>query len=185
MFFDNPSMIQSFGGKIDKQTGRNIVIGSGEYDRGQYDTMLEVDAVAGCALMIRREVVEKIGLLDERYFCYFEEYDWCFRAKQEGYEVVAVPNSRIRHKDAVSSGGTSSPTRIYYSVRNHLLFLDKNAYMMSRLGRWIRNCIVAAYYVAFVLLRSDAPKIGGIRACLIGCLHYTRGRFGPIDDASS
>jgi hypothetical protein len=61
------------------------------------DQMHEVDAVSGAFLMIRRQVVEQIGLLDERFFMYGEELDWCLRAKRAGWAVVYYPEAEIVH----------------------------------------------------------------------------------------
>lgn len=61
------------------------------------DAINEVDAVIGAFLMIRRETVEQIGLLDERFFMYCEDEDWCFRAKKEGWKVYYNPQAQIIH----------------------------------------------------------------------------------------
>ena len=66
------------------------------------------DWVPGAALMIRREVFEKIGLMDESFFLYFEEVDFCYRAKQAGFECWYVPQSRVIHLVGQSSGVTSA-----------------------------------------------------------------------------
>ena len=185
LYKDQPESIQIVGGFIDLKTGLPRIVGAGEKDAGRYEATLEFDMVSGCALMAKREIFERVGLFDEKYFCYFEEADLCFRARRSGYKVMAVPQAKVYHELALSSGGAASLPRIYYSVRNHLLFLNKNGYMRSRLLRWLRNIIVVTHYVGFVLFSSEAPKIGGVRACVLGCYDYMRGRFGPIEASSS
>ncbi|MBI4832330.1 MAG: glycosyltransferase family 2 protein, partial [Candidatus Lindowbacteria bacterium] len=155
-------------------------VGVNEKDDGQYKGPIEFDMVSGCALMIRREVFERIGQFDERFFCYFEEADLCFRARKAGYKVIAVPQSKVFHKNAFSSGGASSPSRIYYSVRNHLLFLEKNEPSGSLLSRWFKSLLVVANYMIFVVLGSDVPKSKGIRACFAGFKDYLHSKFGPL-----
>jgi GT2 family glycosyltransferase len=61
------------------------------------DETQEVDAVSGAFLMIRRQVIEQIGLLDERFFMYGEELDWCLRTKQAGWSVMYYPQAQIIH----------------------------------------------------------------------------------------
>ncbi|GFP24910.1 glycosyltransferase family 2 protein [Candidatus Hakubella thermalkaliphila] len=70
------------------------------WDHGQEK---KVDWVSGAALMVRREAIEKTGLLDEGFFMYSEEVDWCYRIKRAGYEVVYFPQAEIIHYDARSS----------------------------------------------------------------------------------
>ena len=182
---NQPESIQIVGGLFDLKTGLFRTVGAGEKDAGQYEHPVQFDMVSGCALMARREAFEEIGLFDERFFCYFEEADFCFRARRSGYKVMAVPEAKVYHELALSSGGSASLARIHYSVRNHLLFLSKNAYIRSRLLRWLRDLMVVSHYAVFVALRSDAPKFRGIRACALGCYDYIRGRFGSLEDSAS
>ncbi|SMC21002.1 hypothetical protein SAMN02745134_01171 [Clostridium acidisoli DSM 12555] len=67
------------------------------------DEFLDVDSVSGCFLMIKREVIDKIGLLDETFFMYGEEMDWCMRAKKAGYIVRYCPVGTIIHYKGESS----------------------------------------------------------------------------------
>lgn len=80
----------------------------------------DVDYITGCCLLIKREVIEKIGLLDEGYFLYYEDVDWCLRAKKAGYRVVYMPEARIWHKVSRSTSAGSF-SYIYYHVRNGLV----------------------------------------------------------------
>ncbi len=180
MWHDRQGLIQILGARFSPKTGLFHAVGVNEKDVGQYKGPIEFDMVSGCALMIRREVFERIGQFDERFFCYFEEADLCFRARKAGYKVIAVPQSKVFHKNAFSSGGASSPSRIYYSVRNHLLFLEKNEPSGSLLSRWFKSLLVVANYMIFVVLGSDVPKSKGIRACFAGFKDYLHSKFGPL-----
>ncbi len=81
---------------------------------------IPVDYPTGCSLLIRRTVLDEIGLMDERYFLTFEESDWCFRGREAGFLSFAVPGARIQHKVSVSFGGAQSPLMRYFMTRNVL-----------------------------------------------------------------
>ena len=89
-----------------------------------YEDGWEVDYVSGAALAIKREVIEKIGLLDPRFYAYMEEVDWCYRAKKAGYKVV-VSDAVIYHYGSAS--WQRFPLRKFYlNYRNRILFISKH-----------------------------------------------------------
>jgi len=88
------------GGIIDWQ---NILVshrGVDEVDHGQYDEEAETGFTSGCAMFVKREVFEKIGLFDKRYFLYLEDVEFCQRAKKAGFEVVYTPKAKLWHANA-------------------------------------------------------------------------------------
>jgi len=95
--------------------------GVDEVDRGQYDATSETPFITGCSLMIRKEVIEKIGMLDDRYYLYLEDLDFCLRAKEAGYKLMYVPSSVLWHVNAGSSARPGNPLHEYYLTRNRLL----------------------------------------------------------------
>jgi GT2 family glycosyltransferase len=86
----------------------------------------EVDKIEGSCMLIRRAVLDKVGLLYTKYWAYWEETDLCFRAKKAGYKIVYLPKSRVWHKVASSSGGEGNLKREYFLNRNRLLFARRN-----------------------------------------------------------
>lgn len=89
------------------------------------DVITEVDSVVGAFLLIRREAVEKIGLLDEDYFMYGEDLDWCYRAKQAGYKVMYVPITQVVHDKGSSS--KKIPVRMIYEFHRAMqIFYNKH-----------------------------------------------------------
>jgi GT2 family glycosyltransferase len=112
------------GGCINLWIGKARNIGEGEKDKGQYKDTKEVDYLQGSCLMVKREVIQRIGLLDSTLFAYWEEADWCVRGCHAGYASVFVPNAKIWHKVATSSGGVRSR---YYLTRNLFWFMKKRA----------------------------------------------------------
>lgn len=84
----------------------------------------KVDYLSGAAMLVKRAVIEKVGLLDSKYFLYFEETDWCARMIRAGYDLIYVPDAIAWH--LVSASITESDTKIYYMERNRIRFALKN-----------------------------------------------------------
>ena len=122
-FHDESTVICSTGGRVNPWAGTARQVVRGEQDRGQYEEIAERDYADGACMLIRREALERVGLLDEEYFAYWEETDWCARAAEAGYECYYVPDARVWHKTARSQ----TPDAEYYYLfrRNALLFLRK------------------------------------------------------------
>ena len=109
------------GGAIDWKNILTSHRGVDEVDKSQYDRIEQTDFVSGCAMLVKKEVFEKIGLLDDRYFLYLEDNDFCQRAQKAGFKVFYVPKAKVWHVNAGSSevgGGLHD----YYLTRNRMLF---------------------------------------------------------------
>jgi hypothetical protein len=109
------------GGQVDWQNVYASHRGVDEVDRGQYDKAEETDYVNGCLMLIKRKVLEKVGLIDSKYYLYFEENDFCQRVKKAGFKLFYAPKATIWHLNAGSSGVGSS-LHDYFLTRNRLLF---------------------------------------------------------------
>jgi GT2 family glycosyltransferase len=121
---DEPTVIQSAGGKLDKRWFA-VHIGQNEEDHGQYSQPQAVDYISGCALLVKRQVIEQIGGLDEKLFYYWEETDWCTRARERGWRVLFVPQARLWHK-GVQRDYRPGPNVTYYNTRNRFRFLAQH-----------------------------------------------------------
>ena len=173
-YYHEPDRIQSVGGRIDWKRATSTLIGTGEIDSGQYDQIREVDFVSGCALLIRRSVIEKVGLMDPAYFLYYDEVDWNVRASRAGFRLVCVPSGKVWHKDAVSSG-KGSPFLNYYIARNKLLFAQKNAGLMGKTFMYLLGLKIAAENALRLLFPT---KRENALAVLKGIFDFYKGRFG-------
>jgi len=121
---DEPTVIQSAGGEITRRwEARHL--GHNQEDRGQFPEPRLVDWISGCAILVRRAVVEEVGSLDERFFYYWEEVDWCLRAREAGWRILHVPRARLWHK-GVQRDYRPGPSVIYYNTRNRFLILAKH-----------------------------------------------------------
>ncbi len=108
------------GGLIDWNNMYASHRGVDEVDKGQFDRTEETPFVTGCSMMVKKQVFEKIGLLDEKFFMYLEDLDFCLRAKQMGYILLYEPKSILWHKNAGSSG-VGGRLHQYFMTRNRLL----------------------------------------------------------------
>lgn len=96
--------------------------GVDEVDKGQNEKEKETDFSSGCCMAVKREVFEKVGFLDEKYFLYYEDNDFSQRVKRAGYKIVYTPKAILWHKNAGSAGGSGSSLQDYYITRNRLRF---------------------------------------------------------------
>lgn len=110
---------------LSKITVRNRAIGFGEDDHGQYDTAHSTPYAHGAAMLIKREAIDKVGLMPECFFLYYEELDWSMMFTRAGFEIWYDPACTVYHKESQATG-QNSPLRTYYIVRNRLLLVKRN-----------------------------------------------------------
>ena len=121
---DNPIQFAGYT-PLSRFTMRNHSIGFGETDKGQYNTPHSTPYVHGAAMMVKREALEKVGLMPECYFLYYEELDWSMMFTRAGYSIWYEPACTIYHKESQATG-QNSPLKVYYLTRNRLLFVKRN-----------------------------------------------------------
>ena len=113
-------------------TLRNRSIGFGEEDKGQYDTAHPTPYAHGAAMMVKRETIEKVGLMPECYFLYYEELDWSMMFTRAGYSIWYESSCTIYHKESQATG-QNSPLKTYYLTRNRLIFAKRNIQGLHKL----------------------------------------------------
>ena len=124
-------------------TVRNQSIGFGEEDTGQYNTSHPTPYAHGAAMLIKREAIDKVGLMPECYFLYYEELDWSMMFMRAGYQIWYEPECTIYHKESQATG-QNSPLRTYYITRNRLLLVRRNWIGISKyLSYFYLICLVA------------------------------------------
>src|SRR5690606_2233844 len=102
-FYHQPDTIQYAGfTKMKSVSGATHSIGYGEKDNGQYNVSGYTHGAHGCAMMVKREVAEKVGMFPEKFFLYYEEWDWSERIKNAGYKIYYEANALIYHKESMS-----------------------------------------------------------------------------------
>lgn len=156
VFADRPDVLWAAGGALARRENVGALRGTEERDAGRFDRAEDVDFVPGCALLARRAVFEKAGLLDPAYFAYFEDADFCLRAREAGFRVAYEPRAVVRHRASRSTGGGYNPRRKYLMGLNSVRFLRRH----GTFSRWLRFAIfdVALFPlgVARAALRGEA-----------------------------
>jgi len=177
-FYDRTDLVWFGSPVLNTTTGRTY---DTEYGRRDFSgrAIREVPFISGCAFAVKRDVIDKIGLLDERFFCYAEELDWCQRARAAGFKVVLVPESRVYHKGAASTGSGNLGTTMYYRVRNHLLFVNKNFPLNLRLVTHLRNLLIIGVHTA-TIFRLKMKKGQAFSYLYKGVRDYYSGKFGKM-----
>lgn len=172
--FMEPADLLWYGGaQLSKLTLNLTMTGYKQIDDGRWDEPKDVDMVSGCAMLIRAELMERLGGFCDRYFAVFEDLDLSLRVKRAGYRLVYVPAAVVWHKESSSTGGHDSPAYVYYQVRNRFLFIRRWAHS--------RNARLAAYSFSVLHLakrsagfavqgkwRSIAAVAGGTRDGVMG-----------------
>ena len=164
---------------LTKITVRNQAIGFGEEDKGQYETAHPTSYAHGAAMLIKREAVEKVGLMPECYFLYYEELDWSMMFTRAGYQIWYDPACTIYHKESQSTG-QNSPLRTYYITRNRLLLVKRNYKSFYK--------YLAYSYLIGLVIPKDILKSGLkgeyrlLKATLKGTYHFINSHFFSINE---
>jgi GT2 family glycosyltransferase len=142
IYFFGTNRIDHAGCSWDSLRGDAYHIGCREMDEGQYDEQVNVFFVTGCSFLVKSQVFRQVGLLDEGYFMYMEDIDFCTRARRSGWEVAYVPASRLHHKGG--SVGSPNPRQHYLYARNRLRYVSKHhsSLLPRTIVQWTRDCVV-------------------------------------------
>lgn len=137
-----------------------------ETDNGQYNKPEEIPWVTGCCFLTKTEIVKKIGLLDQKFFIYFEDTDWSFKIRKLGYKLVFEPSSVIYHEVGMSNQnrkghneGNVSPFSHYQTVRNHLYFIRRYSRGVNIIGAWSYQVVKFVGYIGYFLIRRRFVKL--------------------------
>lgn len=132
--------------------------------------------VTGCCLLISKDLLSTVGMLDERYFLYYEDVDFCLRTARAGFSIFVDPTASVWHKISQSTV-PESPTYHYYITRNKLLLCRKNASLLIFWYHYIRTLLTAAYCALRVPFEKDIKQRRRMTAILRGTFDFTRGAF--------
>ncbi|RYE51822.1 MAG: glycosyltransferase family 2 protein [Sphingobacteriales bacterium] len=125
-YYDQKEIIQYAGfNRINVYTGRGTAVGSMEEDKGQHDVSGYTHGAHGCAMMLSRKVIEQVGMFPEKFFIYYEEWDWSSRILKAGFKIYYQAKGLIYHKESISMGKESA-IKVYYHTRNRILYMRRN-----------------------------------------------------------
>jgi GT2 family glycosyltransferase len=126
MYYDRPEVLWYAGGGLSRVRATGFHYGVGCRDTGQFDIPCQVDYAPTCCMLIHREVFKRVGLMDARYFVYFDDTDFCFRARRCGQKLYYSPSQQLFHKVSSLTGGGETEFSIVYITRNHVYYIAKN-----------------------------------------------------------
>ena len=126
MYYHHPDTIQYAGFfPMNKYTGRTTVRGELEKDSGQYNISGSTSGSHGCAMLVKKEVADTTGMFPEKFFLYYEEWDWSARILKAGYKIYYQSKGLIYHKESITMGKQSA-VKVYYHTRNRILYMRRN-----------------------------------------------------------
>ncbi len=158
------NILDSAGTRTIPWLAQGFLIGHGEEDHGQYDYSAEMPYVTGTALLVKRAVLEKVGLMDEDYFCYFDDFDWGMKAREAGYKLHLEPKAVVHHKGS-QTAGLNSPFYMRHMVRSRILFARKHVPPLLFLFAFL------PYLFLYRYLRPLAILVIRRRWVYLGALH--------------
>ena len=156
---------------LSRITLRNHAIGFNESDYGQYDTAHPTPYGHGAAMMVRREAIDKAGMMPTCFFLYYEELDWSMMIRRAGYDIWYEPASNIYHKESQTTG-QESPLRTYYITRNRLLLVRRNSPLPWRYLSYIYLIFIAG--TKEILKDLMKRRYDLARATLKGLWHFIK-----------
>lgn len=177
----DPGTVWALGAELDLRTGsvNRLYCGEGVAEMKGRPSFAVIVA-PGSAMLLRREVIEQVGFLDEAFFLYYEEVDWALRVREAGFRVRAVPGAIVFH--AVSSTlGQENPLVDYYMTRNQLVFLTRHWHGADRL-RVLPLAFVSrlATALAFSINHRSPERLARRNAILHGLRDAVLGRTGQM-----
>lgn len=125
LYSDDPEKIWSAGGYLSRLRASARHFGFDKRDNGKFDHPRLVNYNPTCCMLIKKDVFHRVGMMDAKYFVYFDDTDFCLRAHCAGIRLFYVPKARLLHKVSSLTGGESAFT-VQYSTRNHVYYLLKN-----------------------------------------------------------
>ncbi len=172
--YDDKGVIQSAGGEMSKHL-ESWHRGQNQKDAGQFAQPLQSDWISGCAILVRRSVIEHVGMLDARFFYYWEEVEWCLRARKAGWRIMLAPAARLWHK-GVQQNYQPKPSVTYYNTRNRLMMLHKHRVPLSTwLVTWSQ---LGRTLASWTLKPKWRDKRGHRDAMWRGMVDFVVGRHG-------
>jgi hypothetical protein len=174
----DPSRLWLAWGRLTYRAALVEFVGRGDADGPRYANVREVDWVPGCAMLLTATALTQVGLLDERFFAYHEDVDWCTAARARGFRILFAPAARVVHhgEGSLAPRGPANPAR-YLSARNTILFARKHA----RPHEWLRLGVTIAASLPFELVRRWWRGEGRVVTLLVhGYLDGLLGRDLPL-----
>jgi len=174
-YYDEPDLIWWTGAKLNLRFGKIINEGFKVQDQDYPQGITKEDYISGCAMLIKKEVFDQIGLFDESYFHTSEETDFCLRTREAGYKLLVNPKAKVWHKIGISSGGEYGPTHMYYLDKNRLFLMKKQGYWIPVISWFLVSPLLIKRLLAAII---RGRKMSSVTAYLAGIRDFSLGRIG-------
>lgn len=176
-YYDSPDIVWSAGGRISKIRGSGFALGNIKSDSIS-EEIKEVSFVSGCCMLIKKEVFDKVGFLDDDFFLYLEDTDFCIRVRDAGFKIFVANKSVIYHKVSKSTIKLEKPVSLYYTTRNRLLLVRKHfkAYLPVTFIYIALTMSLKSLYWIFVGKRNNG------KAVFHAIKDFLRNKKGKIDE---
>jgi GT2 family glycosyltransferase len=173
LYKSDPERIWCAGGMLTWRQNLSTLLGHKELDAPRWRENRPVDYVAGCALLARRAVFDKVGFFDAQFFAYMEDVDFCLRAKEAGFGVASIGEARALHSTSSATGGGYNPRRKYMMGVNSIWFLKRHA----RAAQWLRFFAYDVLSLPFLWLSGlFQGKSRSVLAKAVGIVDGLRGK---------
>lgn len=170
LFYSDPNRVWFGGGEANIEKAMVHHLEAGQIDKNSHEVR-DITFVTGCLMLISKETILKVGMLDDSYFMYSEDVDYCCRIAKENLRMLYAPKSVIYHKVSVSTGGKNSPFSQYYRTRNDMIVIEKYA----------NNKAKAFFYYILRLLKRNLVGQFQLKYTLKGLKAYFRGEKGKSE----
>lgn len=151
-YYDQPDRLQYAGyGAMNMFTGTAVPVGYGQPDDARYDRPGPTPFAHGCAMLVSRAVIDRVGRFADRFFLYYEELDWSQRIRNGGFLIYYQPSASILHKESVSVGA-HNPLKTYYLTRNRILYMRRHCSPVQRLVfyAFFAGCVLPKHLTAYL-----------------------------------
>lgn len=169
LYYSDRDTIWYGGGDINYIKGNSIVHGLNEIDKGQFDKSRLCTFATGCCMLINTNILDKVGMMDESYFLYYEDADYSMKISKEGYKILYCPESVIYHKESVATKKFSYNYQ-YYFAKNRLLFIKKNFSIRSKLSSYP----ITIMWLFFKIIKGEF----NFSPCYSGVKDFLKKRYG-------
>lgn len=176
LYYDRRSFINSLGTSMNWMRLRPLLGYCNQIDDDHFSEVLKKDILVGCALLIKKDAIKQIGLLDENFYLIHEEADWCYRSLRSGFENIVVPKAAVYHK--VSKTIKKFPELVhYYNIRNFLYLTHRNASKINLIKVYLGLCFLMVKHI-FFLCSPKKEKRGQGKAFFFGIYDFFSRKMG-------
>ena len=181
-YLKEPNKIWFAGGAWIPEIAQFSHIGYDQVEDGStWSDIREIDYACGCALFIKSEVIQKIGLLEPKYFLTWEETDFCYMARRAEFECLFVPSAHVWHKVSASfSGGERGLLYQYFIQRNRLLWIERNIPLREKTTIYLKVILpeVISSIRGYISLKANFQIRRRFKVNLVALSDYIFRRFG-------